>query len=86
MAGPAAIFTAISSVGTLLGGAGAVGGLLKKTPKPTPLPELKQPTVAPTRDDDAARRARQAEAARRTQTSGRQSTFLSDAGRETLGG
>ena len=77
----APIFSAVSAVGSLLGGAGALLSTTKKPPPPAPLPEIKEPPVMPTPDDRAAMEARRKQIAIIQQRSGRESTFLSDEGR-----
>ena len=77
----AAVFSAVSAVGSLLSGAGSLFGSTKKAPPPAPIPEMKEPPVMPIPDDQAAQDARRRQIATIQQRSGRESTFLSDEGR-----
>lgn len=79
-AGIAQIFSAVSAVGSLLGGFGAAKGAVKSAPAPTPLPEPKPVPVMPEPDDAASQLARRKRIAEIQGRSGRESTFLSDVG------
>lgn len=79
------VATAVSAVGTLLGGVAAVGSMTKKTPAPTPLPKPAEPTVMPTPDDEMAQKARKRQLQSIQQRSGYASTILSDSRKDTIG-
>ena len=81
----APIFSAVSAVGSLLGGAGAFMGATKKAPPPTPIPEMKEPPVMPSPDDQASVLARRKRIAAISERSGRESTFLSENAGDRLG-
>ena len=80
MSADPATLTAIASIigaGATAGSAlGLFGGA--DTPQQPKTPEVTTPTVMPTPDDDAARRAKQKQSAALTQRRGRQSTILSE--------
>ena len=82
MGGVATIFQAVSAIGSLLGGVGAAKSSFAKAPEPKPLPEPKEPPVMPIADDKAARDSRRKQIAAIQGRSGRESTFLSDVGRD----
>lgn len=78
----APVFSAVSAIGSLLGGFGAAKGALQKAPAPTPIPEPKEPAVMPVPDDKAAMDARRKQIAAIQGRSGRESTFLSGIGQD----
>jgi len=82
MGGIAEVFQAVSAVGSLLGGFGAAKGATQKAPAPAPIPEPKEPAVMPLPNDQAAAAARRKQIASIQGRSGRESTFLSEAGRD----
>lgn len=65
----------------ITGLAGAMMQGSQKMPGATPLPGMESPPVMPIPDDQAAQAARRRQIAAIQQRSGRESTFLSDAGR-----
>lgn len=80
MSADPATLTAIASIigaGATAGSAlGLFGG--QDTPAAPKTPEVATPTVMPTPDDEAAKRAKAKQTAALTQRRGRQSTILSD--------
>lgn len=61
-----------------------MGGLFSK-PKPVQVPPPKPPKAIPDEDDPRVKLARRRKIAAEVQESGRTSTLLNSAGRETLG-